>query len=290
MLALAAALWVMVNYGALKGDEDRSTLFAGVFLLSYVGSAIVQIGKQFDVKFGWGGGRKTAKVGAVDMIQRMGREAKKGPVIEEEGFTQADVQAVQGVETAQAAPSIEEEAAALKAELTGDRLGDDEGFGEDVQQGAAPLEAAPEQPPQLEAPPEPPKAEKPPEPKVEKAPEPKPERPPEKKPEAASPGEAQARQGYMAFVGEALNTAKREMPELNAFSRFGLNLYLAGACAAAGQTFKIGRQPQLVMLRDGLQAGGNSRERARETAVRRGQHAANSDSWRRGLPGAGRRC
>lgn len=273
MLALAAALWVMVNYGAIKGDEDHSTLFAGVFLLSYMGSALYHVGKQFDVKFGWGGGRKATKVPAAEMIQRMGREApKKGPVIEEESFTQADVQAVA------TGPSIEDEAAALKAELAGDRLGEDEDFGSDVQQ-SAPVEAAPEPPPQIETPPEPPKVEKPPEPKAEKPPEPPkvekpPEKPPEKKPEA-SHGEIQARQGYMAFVGEALNAAKREMPELNAFSRFGLNLYLSGACAAAGQAYKVGRQPQLVMLRDGLQAGGNSRERAESFCAELPSHGKN---------------
>ena len=279
MAAVGAGLWVMIKYGAIREDEDPSTLFASLFLISYVGSALHHIGKQFNVKFGWGSRRATPKGNAADMLQRMGANAqKKGPVIEEEGFTQADVQAVT------TEPSVEDAAAALKAELAGDRLGEDEDFGSDVQQSeSAPPDLAPPDPaPPVEPPPEPPKvekapepkAEKPPETKAEKAPEPKVEKPAEKKPET-SPGEAQARHGYMGFVGEALTAAKREMPELNAFSRFGLNLYLAGACAAAGQAYKVGRQPQLAMLRDGLQAGGNSRERAESFCAELPSHGKN---------------
>ena len=82
-----------------------------------------------------------------------------------------------------------------------------------------------------------PKAEKPPEaPSPLKPPEKKaPEKPPE------PPPDNEARQGMLAFAREALGAATREQPQLNAFSRFGLNLYVAGACAAIGQAKRLAK-------------------------------------------------
>src|SRR6185312_12522425 len=93
-------------------------------------------------------------------------------------------------------------------------------------------------------------------------PEPKPEPPKVEKPPERPPVEAEALQQFMGMVGGAVNVANRVQSPLSVMSRFGLNLYLAGACSTLGQAKKLGRTPQLTILRDGLQAAGTTRERA----------------------------
>jgi adenylate cyclase len=241
------AVYVLTDRLHVLPEEDRSAQFAGLFIVTYAASALYYLGKQFNIRYGWSRTPKTASPGASDMIQRMKRAAPTPIANPDEGFTQADVQEV----TDTVAPPEEIESA--------DRTGADD-FATAVESGAAPEppETIPPEamPPNVAAPPAPP-----PTPAAEPVPPKAAEPPPERKPEPPS-AEAEARRGFLGFVGEAMTAAQREHPDLNAFSRFGLNLYLAGAAAAIGQARKVGRTPQLAILRDGLQAAGTSRERA----------------------------
>jgi adenylate cyclase len=85
----------------------------------------------------------------------------------------------------------------------------------------------------------------------------------------------EAQKVFLGFVGEAVNFANQVQSPLNAFSRFGLNLYLSGACSTLGQSKKLGRMPQLTLLRDGLQAAGLNRERAESFCSELPSHGRN---------------
>lgn len=128
-------------------------------------------------------------------------------------------------------------------------------------------EAAPEIEMPAEMPPEKPVvAEKP----LEKAPEKPAERPAEKPPEKPaapqrSPAETEARTGLTKFVGEVASHVN--IAGLNAFSRFGLNLYVAGAGSVIGQAKKLSRDVQLATLKESLVQAGNPPDRAEAFCV-----------------------
>jgi adenylate cyclase len=99
---------------------------------------------------------------------------------------------------------------------------------------------------------------------VEKPPEKPIEKPVERAPQK-SPAEVEARGGLSKFVGEAMSHVNAA--QLNAFSRFGLNLYVAGAGSVIGQAKKLARDVQLAVVKDGLQHAGNTAERAEAFCV-----------------------
>ncbi len=124
-----------------------------------------------------------------------------------------------------------------------------------------PVEPEPELPPQQQqqpaakpAPPAPPRVE-------EKKPTP-PSKPaaPEK-----SPAEIEARGSLNKFISDALRAAKPE--PTNAFAKFGMNLYFAGGASVIGQSKKLSKDAQLMVLKDGLVAAGNTPERAENFCV-----------------------
>lgn len=48
-LMLAVALWILVNYGFLKGDEDRSALFAAATALPFAAGVLLLIVTRIQV-------------------------------------------------------------------------------------------------------------------------------------------------------------------------------------------------------------------------------------------------
>ena len=79
--------------------------------------------------------------------------------------------------------------------------------------------------------------------------------------EAARPAD-EARETFAAFIGDSLTVAKRDVGELNAVTRMGFNLFLSGGMATLGGKQRIGRDGQVTILKQGLQAAGNTAERA----------------------------
>ncbi|TAK99611.1 MAG: hypothetical protein EPO08_15850, partial [Rhodospirillaceae bacterium] len=250
----AAGIYVLEYFKRIPNDVDRSGLIAIVYLTASILSFLYQLIRQFDLSSLWKFRRRPAAPppSATDMIRKM-QEANRAP---------AEGQAASSESTAADIPieELREQIEQADTEDQVDRLQEDD-FTTEVQvaEDSPRQQDAPLEPPVVETappPPEPPKP-KPEAPKVEKPPEKPVEKPPEK-----SPAEAEAQKNFLAFTSAAVNVANRPQSPLNAFSRFGLNLYLAGACSTLGQAKKLGRMPQLTILRDGLQAAGSSRERA----------------------------
>ncbi|MDX2224821.1 MAG: adenylate/guanylate cyclase domain-containing protein [Rhodospirillaceae bacterium] len=90
----------------------------------------------------------------------------------------------------------------------------------------------------------------------------KPREPASSKSDEKAAAEAQAKQIFVSFAADAQTSASRELGELNAFAKMGLNLYLAGGMSSLGQTRKLGRDSQITVLKQGLQAAGNTPERS----------------------------
>jgi adenylate cyclase len=283
-LAMSVGAAVMTTLGIIGlqkmkviSEDDRRALVAGIFVTAYAVSALYQLVRQFELWKSWGFLRRRSErptASPKDMIKKMNQAARTAsdasadtlPDDNALPITDTDIDqlreqiAAEDAEDAEDAEAEDEEEAA--AEESGDRLGDDDTFATEVQaEPAGVAEAAaqaPEPPPQpvaVEPPPPPPKPEppKPEPPKVEKPVEKAPERP---------AAEVEAQRTFNTFVSDAVALANRAQTQLNAMSRFGLNLYLAGACSSLGQSRKLGRTPQLLLLRDGLQMAGTTRERA----------------------------
>ncbi|MCB2107878.1 MAG: hypothetical protein KDE14_09275 [Rhodobacteraceae bacterium] len=98
-------------------------------------------------------------------------------------------------------------------------------------------------------------------PAAEEKPAPKKEEPPK---EAPKPNpEAEAKQIFQSFSGTAFTSATSAVGELNAFTKMGLNLFLAGGMSVFGQSKKLSRDLQISALQLGLQTAGNTPERSK---------------------------
>ena len=259
--SLAISLVIVITAGTLISQlqlvpqEDSAAIGAGIFVVSYVLNSLYFLGKEFDIKFGFRRRRKSEQAAAPrasDMIRKMQvasiEAASNQPDIDVSAMAQANID------------DLRENIEQADAEEIADRTGGDE--------FATAVHDQPQEPPALEpepaaaAAPEPPNAERAPQPTVTAPPPPPPPpKPAEKKPEPPQ-ADNEARQGMIAFARDALSAATREQPQLNAFSRFGLNLYVAGACNAIGQAKKLPKASQIAILREGLQAAGNTPDRA----------------------------
>jgi adenylate cyclase len=273
-MAAGATAATMFAIGALTKfriiqQDDRSAMVAGAFVLSYGISALYQLVRQFELNKYWNFNfsfrrrAKAPKASPTEMIKKMKTAAPTGADMSEINM---DTPGAGAAAMAQAAlEELRESVAQQDAEEAGDRQQDDDAAAET--QVEQPEEQAPlpesEPPPPAPEPPkpvEPPKAEKPAEKQVAPPPPPEPPKPVEKPPERP-PAEVEAQKHFMGFVGDAVKVANGTT-QLNAMSRFGLNLYLAGACSTLGQSRKLGRMPQLTILRDSLESAGTSRARA----------------------------
>lgn len=104
------------------------------------------------------------------------------------------------------------------------------------------------------------------------APEPKREAPPKPAAPQVPPAEADARASFTKFVGDVMRHAPGD---LNTFSRFGLNLYVAGAGSVIGQAKRLPRDAQLGVVKQGLQATGMPADRAEAFCVELPSHGKN---------------
>ena len=109
------------------------------------------------------------------------------------------------------------------------------------------------------------------------APQPKKEAPPPPKPQAPAtpqtpPAETEARTTFSRFVGDVMRQAPAD---LNSFTRFGLNLYVAGAGSVIGQAKRLPRDTQLSVVKQGLQSSGMQAERAEAFCAELPSHGKN---------------
>ena len=98
-------------------------------------------------------------------------------------------------------------------------------------------------------------------------------KPEEKKPEQKPQAEAEVQAGIGQFIKDGLNRIRAI--ELNTFTRFGLNLYVAGAASVIGQSKRLGRDEQLAILKDSLVSAGTNPASATSFCVELPAHGKN---------------
>jgi adenylate cyclase len=143
-----------------------------------------------------------------------------------------------------------------------------------VDMGTQVHEAPPELSPQPQQQQPQPHAAHAPEPKREAQPQPKPapQPPAAPQPPQVPPAEAEARATFTKFVGDVMRHTPGDM---NTFTRFGLNLYVAGAGSVVGQQKRLPRDAQLMVLKQGLQSSGMPADRAEAFCVEIPTHGKN---------------
>lgn len=85
---------------------------------------------------------------------------------------------------------------------------------------------------------------------------------------ALSQAYEQARVTIMRFLGEVIAALKTSQPVLDAYNKFGVNLYLAGACAALASTRSLSRDEQAALVREAVEVVGSKPEQARHLILR----------------------
>jgi adenylate cyclase len=266
--ALVGVLYGLIEFGILSRGADRTALVAGTFVLVFFLAILVNLQKQFNVLSALRSKPSQTKR-APGPEQMMAVTAKRKPAQDVE-FDQVDIQDLREKVLAEdVAVDSAAEDAALDSEDQPASLDADMGtsFGSE----AAPEPKAPNPTPQsaplAQAPPavqQDPRRDPPPTPKIEE----------KKAPASAqvSPAENEARTGMQRFVSDALRYVTGD---LNAFSRFGFNLYIAGAGSVIGQSKRLGRDVQLSVLKQGLQASGMPADRAESFCVELPHHGKN---------------
>lgn len=243
----------MMSMGLLV-PANYSQLIMGAAVLVFFLAAFVNLQRQFNILSMLRGNEKPKKAEATGPAQMLAATKKAKPVQDVE-FDEVEIEDLRAKVAADDAAADATNEAAQKEDSELQDLGAD--MGAEVYSGEAPAELEPATPP--EPPPAPPEiVAAPPQPKLEdkkaatpKTPEPVPEK---------SPAESEARNSLGKFVSEAVRAAKVE--PTNAFSKFGLNLYLAGGASVIGQSKKLAKDVQLAILKDGLVAAGNTPDRA----------------------------
>jgi class 3 adenylate cyclase len=253
-IGIAALISVIAGVVALylPGTLVNRGLVPGTFVLVFFLAFLVNLQRQFQI---FSMLRSDPKA-AAPVSSPMTMQVRPQQFVQDVEFGQVEIEDLRAKIAAEDAEAEGEDQDDMPDELDADMATDvGGGFAEEPK---APAPAEPSPPPQPAAVAKP--VEKPAPPSVPKTPE-----PPAPKPEQKSPGEIEARTGFQKFVAEVMAFAGSL--QLNAFSRFGLNLYLAGAASVIGQAKRLARDVQLQVLKDGLQAAGNSPERAESFCV-----------------------
>jgi adenylate cyclase len=236
---------------------NRLPLINGTFISLFFLSAIVNLQKNFNLLGMLRGGspRQAKSSGPDQMLGAMKVAAQPAPA-QDVDFDQVEVE--HAIESSGLEDTPEEE---MPAELDADM--------------DAEVDSEPE--------PEPEKAEEEPaavateEKEEKKAEESKQEseqkKPEEKKPEQKPHAEAEVQAGIGQFIKDGLNSIRAI--ELNTFTRFGLNLYVAGAASVIGQSKRLGRDEQLAILKDSLVSAGTNPASATSFCVELPAHGKN---------------
>ncbi len=82
-----------------------------------------------------------------------------------------------------------------------------------------------------------------------------------KKKKAKSPADA-VKPEFLKFLTNAVISIQSEHPQLNTFSKFGMNLYICGACSTISQAKGLTNDLMLSLLKDGLSLIGTNAARA----------------------------
>ncbi|MCA0200712.1 MAG: adenylate/guanylate cyclase domain-containing protein [Proteobacteria bacterium] len=269
--AAAAAIGIagMVEMRMLPG-RDYTPVVAGTFVLTFFMSMFVNLQKHFGILSMLKSGPKAPKRGASpEMMMAAAPRKKPTQDVEFDQVTSTELNEESQTE------GVADDSTAIDAELGAEEappsLDADMGAERSTDMDAQVHEPAPEPAPapQPAAPaPTPPHAPT----HAAPAPEPKREAPPKPAAPQVPPAEADARASFTKFVGDVMRHAPGD---LNTFSRFGLNLYVAGAGSVIGQAKRLPRDAQLGVVKQGLQATGMPADRAEAFCVELPSHGKN---------------
>jgi adenylate cyclase len=274
-IAIAIGIIGLVNLGMLPQQRDYTPIVAGTFILSFFLALFVNFQKHFGILSLLKSSGAPRRAAGPEMMMAAATTKKKVKPTQDVEFDQVEIEdlrekalaedLVEGSAEEDAALDAEEAPPSLDAEMEADRGGDMD-MGAQVHETPEP---APPQPQPQQAPQQQPQAA--PEARKE-APQPKPAAPPPPAAPQVAPAETEARATLTKFVGDVMRHAPGD---LNTFTRFGLNLYVAGAGSVIGQTKRLPRDTQLSVLKQGLQSTGMPADRAEAFCVEIPSHGKN---------------
>ncbi len=245
------------NFGLPQARQPEQILF-GTFVLVFFVSFLTNLHRRFGLLSMLRGSPRPRQASSQDHVRAM--TAKSKAPTQDVEFGDVEIQDLRDkIAIEDTVEAAAEDSQADDANAQPQDLGADLDMGAEVHVQDASTPEAQETP-----------AEMVPEKAVEKAVEKPVERTAEKTPEKPaapqkSPAETEARSGLSKFVGEVGGNVN--IAGLNAFSRFGLNLYVAGAGSVIGQAKKLPRDAQLAVLKDSLVQAGNPPDRAEAFCV-----------------------
>lgn len=270
-VAIAIGIIGLVNMGMLPQQRDYTPIVAGTFILSFFLALFVNFQKHFGILALLKGapGQQRRAPGPEMMMAATAKKVKPAQDVE---FDQVEIEDLREKVLAEDlaedsaaeddARDAEEPPPSLDAEMETHRGGDMD-MGAQVHEAPDSVAPQPQQPPHQQ-----PHGAS--EPKRDSQ-QPKPAAPPPPAPQV-SPAETEARATLTKFVGEVMRHAPGD---LNTFTRFGLNLYVAGAGSVIGQTKRLARDTQLSVLKQGLQSTGMPSDRAEAFCVEIPSHGKN---------------
>ncbi len=241
---------------------NRLPLINGTFISLFFLSMFVNLQKHFNILGMLRGGprRKRQAVGPDQMMAAVASKTK-APTQDVE-FDQVEIERAE--EPSGLEDIVEDEMPAdLDAEMDVEVSGKEDADKPEEAQTAQPEEAKKEE---KEAPtPQAPKE------KEQKKTEEK--KPAEEKPKKKTTAETEVRASLGQFVKDAVSSVNSV--QFNTFTRFGLNLYVAGAASVAGQSKRLGRDEQLAILKDSLVSAGTNAASATSFCVELPSHGKN---------------
>jgi len=243
------------------GTARMTQVTQGTFVLLFFLALFINLQREFNFLSALRRNKKSAQ--NADIALMMQRQAAQKPKFTQDvEFDQVDIQDLRDK--------------VLLEETEDDTVEEDEDDGApqelDAEMGAEVYAAEEFTPEPAQAPQPPPVVEvrKPEPPKVEER---KVASPPPPAAPTKTPAEIDARGSLSRFINDTVSAIRQD--QLNAFSRFGMNLYLAGAASTVGQNKRLPRDVQLQALKDSLQSAGNTAERAEAFCVELPTHGKN---------------
>jgi adenylate cyclase len=272
-IAIAIGIIGLVNMGMLPQQRDYTPIVAGTFILSFFLALFVNFQKQFGILSLLKGSGTQQRAAGPEMMMAAATPKKRKPAQDIE-FDQVSIE---DLREKVAAEDIEEDSADEDAELDAEEAPPSLDADMDADMGAEMGAQVHEEPPPPAPPPHPQQQQ--PQAAHAQAPEPKREAPQQPRPAPAPPAapqvppaETEARATLTKFVADVM----RNVPsDLNTFTRFGLNLYVAGAGSVIGQTKRLPRDTQLSVLKQGLQSSGMPSDRAEAFCIEIPTHGKN---------------
>ncbi|MGE4061791.1 MAG: adenylate/guanylate cyclase domain-containing protein [Rhodospirillaceae bacterium] len=266
---MVAVLYALIQVGMLDPRANRAPLVGGTLVLTFFLALFVNLQKHFGILAMLKGSPSAPKRAARGPEAMMAMQAKTAKPSQDVEFDQVSIEDLRekvieeiAEESAAEDAAMEEDDAppALDADMDADMGAD---MGASVHDAAS--EAAPQPQPAAQ------QATPPPEPKRESPPQAKLATPAPAAPQI-SPAENEARATMNKFVADVMRHTPGDM---NTFTRFGLNLYVAGAGSVVGQSKRLPRDNQLLVLKQGLQASGMPADRAEAFCVEIPSHGKN---------------